>query len=82
MTTQLNKGRAEVAQRGWNDPTCMPHVVPAGSGFVDSGGDVHVVNEGSIDLVTVVAALVPADAARRIDAPRPGDLPLLSVQYR
>jgi quercetin dioxygenase-like cupin family protein len=57
-----------------DDPTCTPHVVPAGSGFVDSGGDVHVVrNEGSVDLVTVVASLVPADAARRIDEPSPGD---------
>ena len=55
---------------------------PGRIGFVDSGGDVHVVNEGSVDLVTVVASLVPADAARRIDAPSPGNLPLLSVQYR
>jgi quercetin dioxygenase-like cupin family protein len=55
-----------------NDPTCTPHVVPAGSGFVDSGGDVHVVrNEGTVDLVTVVASLVPADATRRIDEPSP-----------
>jgi len=55
-----------------DDSTCTPHVVPAGSGFVDSGGDVHVVrNEGSVDLVTVVASLVPADAARRIDEPSP-----------
>jgi quercetin dioxygenase-like cupin family protein len=59
-----------------NDPTCTPHMVPAGSGFVDSGGDVHVVrNEGSIELVTVVVSLVPADAARRIDAPSPGNCP-------
>ena len=58
-----------------NDPACAPHVVPAGSGFVDSGG-VHVVrNEGSVDLVTVVASLVPADAPRRIDAPRPRNCP-------
>ena len=43
---------------------------------MDSGGDVHVVrNEGSVDLVTVVASLVPADAARRIDAPSPGTCP-------
>src|SRR3954469_13528550 len=36
-----------------DDPTCAPHVVAAGSGFVDDGRDVHVVrNEGSIDLVT------------------------------
>jgi quercetin dioxygenase-like cupin family protein len=55
-----------------DDPTCTPHVVPAGSGFVDSGGDLHVVrNEGDVDLVTVVVSLVPAGAARRIDQPNP-----------
>ncbi len=59
-----------------DDPTCTPHVVPAGSGFVDSGGVVHVVrNEGSVDLVTVVASLVPAGATRRIDEPDPGNCP-------
>jgi quercetin dioxygenase-like cupin family protein len=59
-----------------SDPTCTPHVVPAGSGFVDQGRDVHVVhNEGSVDLVTVVVSLVPADAARRIDEPSPGNCP-------
>jgi quercetin dioxygenase-like cupin family protein len=59
-----------------DDPTCSPHVVPTGSGFVDSGGDVHVVrNEGSVDLVTVVVSLVPAGAERRIDQPEPGNCP-------
>lgn len=59
-----------------DDPTCAPHVVTAGSGFVDSGGDVHVVrNEGSVDLVTVVASLIPAGATRRIDEPNPGNCP-------
>jgi quercetin dioxygenase-like cupin family protein len=58
------------------DPTCTPHVVPAGSGFVDQGHDVHVVrNEGNVDLVTVVVSLVPAGFARRIDEPSPGCLP-------
>jgi quercetin dioxygenase-like cupin family protein len=59
------------------DPTCTPHVVTAGSGFVDEGGgDVHVVrNEGSVDLVTVVVSLIPAGATRRIDAPAPGNCP-------
>ena len=58
------------------DPTCTPHMVPAGSGFVDQGHDVHVVrNEGSVDLVTVVVSLVPAGFARRIDEPSPGCLP-------
>jgi quercetin dioxygenase-like cupin family protein len=56
------------------DPTCTPHVVPAGSGFVDQGQDVHVVrNEGSVDLVTVVVSLVPAGFERRIDEPSPGN---------
>jgi hypothetical protein len=56
------------------DPTCTPHVVPAGSGFVDQGHDVHVVrNEGRVDLVTVVVSLVPAGFARRIDEPSPGN---------
>jgi quercetin dioxygenase-like cupin family protein len=55
------------------DATCTPHVVPAGSGFVDQGQDVHVVrNEGSVDLVTVVVSLVPAGFERRIDEPNPG----------
>jgi quercetin dioxygenase-like cupin family protein len=59
-----------------DDPTCAPHVVAAGSGFVDDGQDVHVVrNEGSIDLVTVVVSLVPAGFARRIDKPSPGNCP-------
>jgi len=59
-----------------DDPTCSPHVVPTGAGFVDSGGDVHVVrNEGNVDLVTIVVSLVPAGAARRIDEPDPGNCP-------
>ena len=56
------------------DPKCRPHVVPAGSGFVDEGQDVHVVrNEGTVDLVTVVVSLVPAGFTRRIDEPSPGN---------
>jgi quercetin dioxygenase-like cupin family protein len=56
-----------------DDPTCTPHVVAAGSGFIDDGGDVHVVrNEGSVDTVVYVTSLVPHGAARRIDEPGPG----------
>jgi quercetin dioxygenase-like cupin family protein len=59
-----------------DDPTCAPHIVPAGSGFVDNGSDVHVVrNEGSVDLVTVVVSFVPAGFARRIDQPAPDNCP-------
>jgi quercetin dioxygenase-like cupin family protein len=59
-----------------DDPTCTPHVVPAGSGFVDNGGVVHTVrNEGSVDLVNIVSSLIPAGSNRRIDEPDPGNCP-------
>jgi quercetin dioxygenase-like cupin family protein len=59
-----------------DDPTCTPQVVAAGSGFVDDGGDVHVVrNEGSVDAVVYVTSLVPKGAGRRIDEPSPGNCP-------
>jgi quercetin dioxygenase-like cupin family protein len=59
-----------------DDPTCTSHVVRAGEGFVDNGGDVHNVrNEGSVDLVNVVSSLIPAGAERRIDEPSPGNCP-------
>lgn len=61
-----------------DDPSCAPQVVPAGSGFVDNGHDVHVVrNEGSEDLVTIVVSLVPAGFARRIEEPAPASCPAL-----
>jgi mannose-6-phosphate isomerase-like protein (cupin superfamily) len=52
-------------------------VVPAGTGVIDPGdGHVHLLrNEGSVDLVTVTVQILPADAARRIDAPSPGNCP-------
>jgi quercetin dioxygenase-like cupin family protein len=59
-----------------HDPTCTPHVVKTGEGFVDPGGHVHIVrNEGSDELVLVVTSLVPAGAERRIDEPDPGHCP-------
>ena len=52
-----------------DDPTCTPTRVPAGSGFVDDGGDVHMVrNEGTVETVVYVTSLVPKGAPRRIDA--------------
>jgi quercetin dioxygenase-like cupin family protein len=59
-----------------DDKKCTPHVVQAGQGFVDHGGDVHTVrNEGSVELVNLVTSLIPAGAARRIDEPSPGNRP-------
>jgi mannose-6-phosphate isomerase-like protein (cupin superfamily) len=58
-----------------DDPTCTPHVYPAGTGVIDRGdGHVHILrNEGSVDLVTIAVQILPAGAPRRIDAPDPGN---------
>jgi quercetin dioxygenase-like cupin family protein len=67
------KSGALTLYRG-DDPTCTPQVIEAGSGFVDDGGDVHVVrNEGSVETVVYVVSLVPTGFARRIDEPNPGN---------
>jgi quercetin dioxygenase-like cupin family protein len=59
-----------------DDPTCTPRVVPAGSSFVDLGGEVHTArNEGTVELVLMQTALVPAGAPGRIDQPKPGNCP-------
>ena len=59
-----------------DDPACAPHVIPAGSGFVDDGHDVHLVrNEGSVETVVYVTSLIPRGATRRIDEPHPANCP-------
>jgi quercetin dioxygenase-like cupin family protein len=59
-----------------HDPSCSPQTFPVGTGFIDAGDDVHNVrNEGDVDLVLVVISIVPEGAARRIDAPSPGNCP-------
>jgi len=69
------KSGALTLYRG-DDPRCTPEVFATGSGFVDNGGDVHLVrNEGIVDAVVIVTSLVPSDAARRIDQPSPGNCP-------
>jgi quercetin dioxygenase-like cupin family protein len=67
------KSGALTLYRG-DDSTCTPEVVQAGSGFVDDGGDIHLVrNEGSVDTVVYVTSIVPRGATRRIDEPSPGN---------
>jgi quercetin dioxygenase-like cupin family protein len=67
------KSGALTLYRG-DDPSCTGHVVEAGHGFVDNGGDVHVVrNEGSVVTVVYVSSLVPTGFERRIDQPAPGN---------
>jgi quercetin dioxygenase-like cupin family protein len=57
-----------------NDPSCTPHVYSAGTGFVETGSDVHIVrNEGADALTINVTYLVPQGAAPRIDQPSPGN---------
>jgi quercetin dioxygenase-like cupin family protein len=59
-----------------DDRTCTPEVIEAGSGFVDEGGDVHLVrNEGSVETVVYVTSFTPVGATRRIDEPSPGNCP-------
>lgn len=60
-----------------DDPTCTPEVTPAGGTFVDNPGPLgHVVrNEGAVNLVVVIARLVPQGAPIRIDVPNPGYCP-------
>jgi len=60
-----------------DDPACTPKVysVNGTNGFVDvGGGDVHLIrNESTEEARTVVVQLIPAGAARRLDALAPGN---------
>lgn len=60
-----------------DDPTCTAKVYTAGQAFVDSGqGHVHIARNEQQDQNTRLLATyfdVPAGAAFRIDAPRPGN---------
>ena len=63
-----------------DDPTCTPHVHPAGSTFVDAGeASGHLVrNESTTDnLVVIVVRLIPEALVptQRIDKPNPGYCP-------
>lgn len=56
-----------------DDPDCKPHVYTTGMGFVDpGGGHVHIIrNESDVVAQTIAVQLIPAGAARRIDAENP-----------
>ena len=63
-----------------NDPTCTPHLHPAGSTFVDGGeASGHLVrNDSTTDnLVVVVVRLIPEVLVptQRVDKPNPGYCP-------
>jgi hypothetical protein len=63
-----------------DDPTCTPHLHPAGTTFVDGGeASGHLVrNEGSLNLVVTVVRFVPEGAVQRLDLPNPGYCPTLN----
>jgi quercetin dioxygenase-like cupin family protein len=52
----------------------LRHSYPAGTGFVEDAGCVHLLaNEGDVDLEVVIFQIVPVGAPRRIDEPDPGN---------
>lgn len=56
-----------------DDPDCTPERHPAGSAYVDPGGDVHTArNEEAVELVLLVVRIMPQGATPRIDQPSPG----------
>jgi quercetin dioxygenase-like cupin family protein len=58
------------------DPTCTPHLYPAGSAFIDNAGDAHNVRNETAGTVEVyVVRMLPAGAPPRIDMPDPGVCP-------
>ena len=59
-----------------DDGSCTPATHPAGTGFVEQTGHVHIVrNEGSTPLELVAFQIVPTGAARRQDVADPGFCP-------
>jgi len=57
-----------------DDPTCTPHVHPAGTTFFENGGMVGIArNEGTVAATVVATFFVPAGSPTRLDAPAPGN---------
>jgi hypothetical protein len=60
-----------------DDSQCKPQVYTAGMSFVDGGGKhAHIIrNEGTVAAATIAVQLVPAGAARRVEADAPPNCP-------
>jgi quercetin dioxygenase-like cupin family protein len=62
-----------------DDPTCTPHVVPAGQGFIDmpGNGHFHLVRnaEPNVVLELIAFQIIPAGEPRRIDVAAPSQCP-------
>jgi quercetin dioxygenase-like cupin family protein len=64
--------KAGTATEYHGDDPGTPNVYPAGTGFVEEAGGVHLIkNEGTTDLELVAFQLLPHGATRRIDEPAP-----------
>jgi quercetin dioxygenase-like cupin family protein len=63
-----------------DSPDCTPIVYHTGESFTDIGcGDIHLVrNEGTETAMDVAVQIVPAGAARRIDADQPASCPVIT----
>jgi quercetin dioxygenase-like cupin family protein len=62
-----------------DDPTCSPHLIPAGTAVVEKHDSSHtrfIRNEGTVPLVFLATHIVPPSATTtRIDEPDPGNCP-------
>lgn len=57
-----------------NDPTCTGTPHPAGTVFVEEGGNVHIArNEGAVEATMLATSFLPAGGPGRIDAAAPGN---------
>jgi quercetin dioxygenase-like cupin family protein len=56
----------------YDDPTCTPHVVSAGQGYVDSGHGHLGRNETSQPAVDISVIMAPVGGAFRTELPAPG----------
>jgi hypothetical protein len=57
-----------------SDPSCTGMRHPAGTSFIEEGGDVGIArNEGTVEARVVATFFVPVGVATRLDAARPGN---------
>jgi quercetin dioxygenase-like cupin family protein len=55
------------------DPTCTPHLYPAGTAFLDPGNHTHIAyNETTEPVVVYTTFMLPQGGQARLDAPDPG----------
>lgn len=73
--TVYEVGQADQAGQAEENP-CTPKVYPAGTGFVETGGRVHVArNDGSVPAKLFATSIAPVGVDTFIDAPQPRDCP-------